>query len=332
VSGGRIAAGLALAVGVTACGEERTTRPPVTDAARRSLSVAADPPPPTAATDAGGAPLEVPAPPRLLEAGAEPRSPRRYVASAGGAARGHLVEVRLTTRVLGDDGWSAPSPAPTLRIGLEARVEAIAGGSRLWLRPLPAELAAGGDEATRALATQAAARWTSNAGRRATVDVTPVGLLRTPTWRDLAPGAAAVDLGELWQHLLGQAVPLPDQPIGVGARWQARTRVRTGEIMVTQHGAYELVAVTPGGLEIELTLRWIGERQGLPAIDGRRAELIGSLREVRGRVKVDLSSPLPYAGTLSVETRTHVRLDLGPGVPPQDIAVEDLGTMTVAGR
>jgi hypothetical protein len=284
---------------------ERDATPPVEAARGVTLDRTADP----------LAPPEIPLPAevrfRLLAPGAEPREPLRYRRAAA-EERTITTTIATRSRVLADGAWGPLTEQPPVRQALAARAE----GDRLLLRvvePAPA--------------------WRALKGRRATATIDARGRITALAFADV-PGDAGAPSGrpdgprdELWQQLLGLAVPLPDEPVGVGARWEVRTNLRVGAASLTQSATYELLAASADAWTIRVRARRIGEPQSAPG----GAELVGLFREVRGDVVVGPDDPLPRRGFLEVELRVHARFT-PPGAPLVETATEDVGTVAIESR
>jgi hypothetical protein len=137
---------------------------------------------------------------------------------------------------------------------------------------------------------------------------------------------------ELVQRLLGSAVPLPAEAIGVGARWRVVTLLRMGAAVVKQRAEYTLVAATADRWTIELDIRRIGERQLVSAIGlppDVIPELMALFREVKGTVTVTAAQPLPIAGSLTTELRVHTQLH-SSAKGDREAFSEDLGSVTLS--
>jgi hypothetical protein len=265
---------------------------------------------------------------RLLAAGAEPRAALRYHRAAT-EERTIATTIAIRSRVLTDGTWGPFADQPPVRQALAVRAD----GERLLLRvvePPPA--------------------WHTLAGRRATARIDARGRASALAFDDLPgddlpggniPGATGATSGEpdsprdeLWQQLLALAVPLPEEPIGIGARWEVRTDLRGGAALLTQHVTYELVAASADEWTIRVLARRIGEPQpassdGLPP--GTKAELVALFRELRGDVVLRPDDPLPRRGRLDIELRVHARFT-PPRAPMRETATEDVGTIEIESR
>ena len=264
----------------------------------------------------------------LLEAGKGARRVLRYALAP--AAQTLVARAQIQSHAF-DGGWIDPVTLAPVREGFE--VTPTAGGP-VQLRGLIAELdRAGQPEAAIAAAEGYLTRWRALLERRrADLAFDARGGLGEVTFQTDPGGAADPDArDELLQRWLGLVVPLPEQPVGVGARWKVVTLLRSGGATMTQTAIYRLAAVARDRWTIEVDLTRLGRPQaitlpGLPA--GTSAELIALVRKVQGTVVVSPASPLPLEGELTADVRSHARFT-ATGLPPRDQYSEDTATITL---
>lgn len=252
----------------------------------------------------------------ILTPGKEPRQALRYGAEAG--ERLLTVAVRVDTHEYANDQWTPWGTLPEIRYGLALGREA--GQPALTVRGLDVEIgqpaAAAPDVAayvTRVTEEMAERYRSQLQGRRASVTIDARGRIEVlePT-AGSEPAPAAHTRREMLQILAESVVPLPEEPVGVGARWQVTMLLGRGAAMVNQVATYELLAVEKNGTwRIRATLAQDGEQQvvtdpALPA--GVTAELVALVWRAEGELQVSPASLTPLAGKLAVEYRVHSRV------------------------
>ena len=331
----RLAAALVAATLVAGCGGRKRTaaveRDAAVDASGPIIHQLGAPPPSTPSFDEPRPPMPQPPKTTLLEPGAAPRAVSRYALVAV-AERTTTVRAELTVHGFRDGAWYGPTALPAITDGFSVSVDA---GPTVVARALDVVVASSTDAAATAAATANTARWRALLERRrVAIGTDDRGQLATVRFLDDPDRGRADDelatdeLAARWQAL---AVPLPAEPIGVGARWRTVTRVRLGGAYFKQTGTYRLAARTGDQLSIEVEHVRLAEPQvltvpGLPA--GASAELLGIVRTARGTVDVTLASPLPARGTLAVTQSTHARFTLGPGAPIDEVS-DDTAVLTI---
>ncbi|MEZ4368472.1 MAG: hypothetical protein R2939_19660 [Kofleriaceae bacterium] len=231
----------------------------------------------------------------LLVPGAAPRARLRYRP----APMTLTAAVRVATRRVDQLGTPARQlPTTTTGFEITSATELSPGHHRLALRALPAAVEGGAAVEAAAAAEGYLARWRRELERRRLdVDIDDRGQIEQVTFVDDPGGdrsAAARD--DVWQTLLGAWIPLPEEPIGVGATWRATTILRQGSAVVKQTATYELLERADDRWVIGTRVLRIGDQQAtvdpsLPA--GTVADLVALLRETTGPVELTPASPFP---------------------------------------
>ncbi|HUJ60110.1 MAG TPA: hypothetical protein VLX92_16505 [Kofleriaceae bacterium] len=247
----------------------------------------------------------------LLDPGKGPRSELRYVRAPGTTT--YASQTRLETRQLANSVWGPTQKLPALDDGFAITVEAP--GTPLLLRPLPGTAAAKSD-----LADQYLAAWHAFEGRRLTVAIDDRGQLGAIVFADDPTNARSADqTDEIAQRLLATLVPLPAEPVAIGAKWRVATVLRQRPVIAKQTATYTLTGKTATGWTIAVEIRRIAEPQVIvdPAVPkGASAQLVAMLRRIDGTVAVDPHDVLP-TGTLTATTTMHLRIRLGAQMTEQ---------------
>lgn len=242
---------------------------------------------------------------KLLDPGKGGRAALRY-ALAQGTTR-FLAQATLSTRHIDHGALTQPVALPAIRDGFAITVGA-GRPSKLALLPLTGEAAAASTEAEAYLTP-----WrTLLQNRRITVGFDDRGGFSAVTFNDDPTNArSARARDELVQRLLSLIVPLPAEPVGTGASWQVVTILRQGPAYAKQTATYTLTSRTAGAWKLHAKLQRVGEEQRIsdPALPpGTTADLLALFRELEGDVEVDPSQPLVVGGSLTIESRLHVKL------------------------
>lgn len=262
---------------------------------------------------------------RLEAAGSGPQEVLRYRLAPGTIE--HQTRLSIHSRELGEDGAGA---AQLLDVREGFGIEIGAPGQPLLFRALDGALAG----ASTPLAESYLQRWRARlVGQPARVHLDARGLLQGVELDPVAPLArqpgAARD--EIVQRVLAIAVPLPEEAVGLGARWQVTTLLRQGPAAVTQTATYTLLERTPERWKIRVDLARVGKPQVLvdPALPpGSVATLLLLSRSLRGDVEIDPRRPLVVGGALALAARLESRLEV-PGEPAElKQRIEDSGQLS----
>jgi hypothetical protein len=107
--------------------------------------------------------------------------------------------------------------------------------------------------------------------------------------------------------------PLPDEAIGVGAKWQTKYRIKQNGMEVQQTADNELVALKGNVASVKTILTQTADRQamnppGLPA--GATVELIELKSTGSGDSQVDLGKLMPQSAQMQLKsnTKSHIKM------------------------
>jgi hypothetical protein len=263
---------------------------------------------------------------QLLDAGTGPKAALRYQLAAG--ASSFLAQTTLSSRHLEHGAFTPPVTLPAIHDGFAITVAAEHPG-QLALRALPGEAATASPDAEAYLAS-----WRKLLqNRRMTITVDDRGQVGTLGFNDDPTGTRSAQArADLVQRLLSTIVPLPVEPVGTGARWRVVTILKQGPAFAKQTATYTLVA--PGAVwKVHVKLQRVAEAQQLddPALPaGTTADLIAMFRAFEGDVEVDPKQAMITRGTLTIESRLHVKLSAAGQPAAQEQLFEDTGSVVLS--
>lgn len=282
-----IAAIAAVAVAAAAgCQRDKKKKPH----ARRITEVAKPPPPVRVLSET------------VVTRGAEPHRLLRYTRSS--AARRFTRAITATVTEIEDTRKKQPRSLPRVTQRFELRWK---GADLLEVAVRKPEIGRGEVDDRRYAGQQLRRFEALLVGKAATAVVDDRGRigdiagLDTPSHRELA--AALVD----------SIVPLPDVPVGVGARWRLERTVPRVNSVIKQRATYQLESVEGDRLVIAVELLNTGERQPV-TLDGpaRSSSELLALRVFQtGKLTVALDSPTAAAGALDRTDVIHLRTTMG---------------------
>lgn len=259
----------------------------------------------------------------LLDAGKGDKAPLRYALAPG--ALTYPIETKLRSRRLTGGVWTKPAAMPAIRDGFTINV--AEPDKPLALRAIPGTLAKPSAEAQAYLAT-----WRAIEKRVIAVKLDPRGLLSGVTFADDPDNKTSQRArDEVYSRLLALAIPLPEEPVGVGAKWRVATVLRQHPAIVKQVATYTLVSRTAKRWKIAVDIQRHGEQQTVldPALPkGAVATIIALVRDYEGTLELDPTRPLPR-GSLAIQSTLHVRIAL-PNTQVQEQIFDDTGTVSFA--
>lgn len=117
---------------------------------------------------------------------------------------------------------------------------------------------------------------------------------------------------ELVASLVDAIVPLPEVPVGVGAKWRIERAIPRARTFVKQTATYTLEGFEGDRLIVAVDLLTVGERQpiNLSGPLESTSELLALRVFQKGKLTVDLGSATAMSGTLERSDTIHVRTTL----------------------
>ncbi len=256
-----------------------------------------------AAAEARPAAAEAPPAPaiKLVAAGKGALRPLRFTPKKG--ARQTLVTTSQDSSAKGLRGKLPPvEPEPAIRLTSDVEVTDVTAAGDVRSTFVYRKLEAVEDRTT---PPEVARRLTGMLGAldgtRGHAVVTSRGVVKSS---DLEiPKAATPELRQNLESLRSMAsqiaAPMPEEPIGVGAKWDMRLTVTVGELTVQQQSSHELVELDGTRGKIKIALKQQGKGSGS-----------GNLTMTstgHGEISFDLTRAVPVQARL--EMRTEVELD-----------------------
>jgi len=250
----------------------------------------------------------------VLAAGKAPLEPLR-LAPAGSASQRSAMTVTFAIQQSGVSSASV-KPPPT-KATVETTLQGVTPEGNLQVSfSYPSfEVLKGGDasKSSRRRIEQAFAGLKGLSGQ---LTLTPQGVLVDSALNvppDLDPSVASL-VTQLGDQLRTLAIPFPDAPVGVGARWRASTDLSLNGIQA--HQVYEYTLKKRNGSKVELGVR------GTQTADQQTVELPNAPQSAklqvqsykttfRGQNSVELTSLLPVAGEIRSSGNQTFRIESG---------------------
>ena len=271
----------------------------------------------------------------LMAPGEEPRRSLRYRLAAG-ATHKLVMTLRMSLGVEVDGRGAPVQRAPAMRMVFDCRVtEADEAQARFdFGLTEPPELfeTEGVPPAVLEPMRKSLASLSSIRGH---VAMTSRGVVKEASV-EVGPGldkGAEQMIQSMRQSMEQTSVPLPEEPVGVGARWKMLHRVQGGGVTLYQVAEFRVLRFEEEIATLAVTLEQFAPRQEmvLPAGAGARAELTSMQGHGEGHVAVDLTSPVPRSSadfdttlrmnvqgqdrTIQMGMRNRMQVQVEPGTP-----------------
>jgi hypothetical protein len=234
----------------------------------------------------------------LLDPGAEPRSLLRFDLAAGTSSMTTSQSQEITQSFLGQ---TQPTAAFDFVFVMQIDTVPVADGYELTSTVTSAgsgpgtaaDVAAVLDESLAALAGFRSITVIDDRGRILSAELDEASLAGVP--------AEITDLMRQLGESNQIAAPLPDEAVGVGARWQVEQRLEVNGISLVQTTEYTLTAVDGPVLTMEISGSQtpIETTVQLPGLEGVDVEILEWTTSTTGSLIIDLASGVPTSSAVS---------------------------------
>lgn len=252
----------------------------------------------------------------LLEPGKNPRAPLRYSLPASfkkkmGMTMGMGMDMVIS-------GQSVNMRLPPMRIEMSLSVIGKVGDreARCKFEVTRADLLPGGDKKLEGMRPQLVASLKKMVGTSGTMIMDDRGVVRDmqlslPADLDPQTRQAMESTGQAMSQL---SSPLPEEPVGVGARWQVDQLIETNGLKLKQKAVFQLVSIKGKKGKVKTTITQTADPQvanlpGLPA--GFKADLLSHSGAGSGAGDLDLAQLVPASFTIGVKTDTSMKVSGG---------------------
>jgi hypothetical protein len=132
------------------------------------------------------------------------------------------------------------------------------------------------------------------------------------------------------QSLHQIASPLPEEPVGVGARWETTTNVVQNRMQLKQSALNDLVALNGSTGTINLKIKQTAERQtvqqpGMPAVELTSLDSSGS-----GNINFDLGALVPSLANMTLSS--NAKMAVAQGAQKQNMDMKMNLAVTMKGQ
>lgn len=266
----------------------------------------------------------------VLDAGTEPRTPLRLQFREGDTTTVALTVDLDVTQTSGGDRQALAAPA--VREVVTLTVDGVDDGeAMISLAFTEAAVVRANTDLSDDEAAQIDADLAALVGVRGSGRITEFGELSAFRY-DLPDGidpGVRTTLERTRSELHALALPLPSDPVGVGARWRATTTSRIGGFPLRQEITYELTGIEGSTVRYTAEVRQYAEDQEVALDDlpeGTTARLVSSRVEGSASGTMDLTSVAATARSTLAGTQV---IDLQRSGEPDRRLTQELGITVV---
>ncbi len=232
-------------------------------------------------------------PVQLLAAGQQPRALLRYDIAPGTQVRG-VLDIVSKTQVVGEVDGSL-SPLPSVRVLVQVGPsQSIEGGTRYILRIVDAKiLESGASSASDAEAIESELAGLRNMRGRFDIDDRGLVVDSEVPWsraQENVPPRVLIMLGNVRSAVT--VIPLPVEPVGVGAVWEVKRPLQIWSTRMTQVTRYTLQEAQGNLFKLEFTITQTAAPQSAALNPKEELRLRSYEMKLEGELTLDLSKPM----------------------------------------
>ena len=250
---------------------------------------------------------------KLLDAGAEPRRAVRLTPKAGDGQKFELtMNMSMETSMAGSQMPAMNMPA--IKLPIDVSIESVSADGEINYKTTVGEVNIASSEAP-GVGEMMQSMFGSMKGLASSVIMSSRGIIKSTDMK--LPADATPQLRQsaeqLKESLAEIVAPFPEEPIGVGAKWEMKQVRKSQGMAIKQTSAYELVALEGNRAEVKLTILQSAANQKIsnPAMPGLKMDLDKMEGAGTGRTTYDLTQPMPVSSEISSGTDIKMGMNVG---------------------
>jgi hypothetical protein len=281
-------------------------RPAATGPATAASTAATAKPPAAAA----GAPRI-----NLLDAGAEPRKLLRLTPKPGDTQTMGLT-LKMGIKMKMGEMEMPPMNLPAISTDTTATVKEVSPTGDITYETTVSEASVADDaDAEDQVLEAMKGALNSVKGMSGTGTMSSRGINLTTNMKapDTANPQVRQTIDQMQESMDRVAAHLPEEAVGVGAKWESRTTPVSQGMTINQTGTYELVAIEGDRITLKIGLTQTAANQKIsnPSMPGMKVDVVKMSSKGAGKTILDLSKILPIEAALDIKTEMTMGVATG---------------------
>jgi hypothetical protein len=123
----------------------------------------------------------------------------------------------------------------------------------------------------------------------------------------------AQTMGQMKDAISQIAAPVPEEPVGVGGKWEVRMNIKQQSLVIQQVGTYEITAIDGDRIATKTTVEQKADRQPVvnPQMPTLKMELTRMSGSGTGETTFDLTKGMPAKATADIGNELEMSVDAG---------------------
>lgn len=289
------------------------------------------PPAPQAAPTLEGYPaVGSPAVVKLLDAGAQPRKALRYNVPA--SYKGTMDMSMAISMNMNVGGMAVPMTLPTMKMSADLGVTGVMPNGDMSYTLAFTGVSMDGADANPAMTQALQSVQSAIQSIKGSATMSNRGMVRNAKMEMGDAGAAQQMIGELSSQLENLSTPLPEEPVGVGAKWESRQALKIAGQYSFQKAVAEVVSIDGANVTLKLSIEQTAPAQTItnPALPaGAEVQLDGSKGTGTGTSVIHLDTLVPTGETT---VTSNMSMTVSMAGQSQPMTTESTIKITIAAK
>jgi hypothetical protein len=250
-------------------------------------------------------------PVKLLSAGAEPRTVLRLQPQPN--ARQTMT---TTLKMEMDMGLGQPMKMPAIIMPMDVTIKTVSSEGDITYEMILGDVSVADDpDAMPQVAEAMKASLGGVKGITSTATMSNRGFskeseLMVPPDADPQMRQSLAQMQETWSNI---AVHLPEEAVGVGAKWEVRQPLKSQGMTINQTATYELVSIEGNRLNTAVSIAQTAANQKIqnPAMPQMKLDVTKMTGAGNGSMTLDLAQLMPLLATMQAQTEMSLSMDMG---------------------
>ena len=263
---------------------------------------------------------------KLLEAGAEPRKALRLHPSPGDKQT-LVLTIKMAMETKMGETETPSMKMPPINMTMNSTVKEVSDNGDILCEFVMGDISVSDQPgATPAVAEMMKSAFAGVKGLSGTGTVSSRGFSKGVEFK--APAGANPQsrqfVDQMKESFTQLAAPLPEEAVGPGARWEAKTALKSQGMTIDQTTTYELVTLEGERFTTKSTIVQHAANQKIqnPAMPGLKLDLIKMAGNGSSQSTFDLAHLLPSAGTGKVHSETSMTMNMGGQKQPMTMKMD----------
>ncbi len=261
---------------------------------------------------------------KLISAGDEPRKALR-LHPAVGTKQSLTMTMKMEMDMGAATGGMPPMTMPEMKLGTDATVRSVAPNGDITFDLLFTESGIVGDtDPSNPMSAMMADGMATLKGSTATSTMSDRGTMISKSFKVSENAAPMVRQSFEQSKESFTQITLPEEAVGVGAKWEVKEKQSTQGMSVDQTSLFEITAIQGDILTLRATVNQHAANQKIenPSMPGMKMDLTKLTSEGSGTGKVDLSKVLPIQVEMKMKSETSMSMNLGGQKQPMTMKMD----------